>query len=75
MSTDYNPFPVAVAPSADSITLTKTGAEDYGSPKAASAAVGSDSATLTDGNKFSRIGHDQTDAAAVAKVLTDEGKV
>lgn len=75
MSTDYNPHPVAVAPAADSVAFTASGAEDYGSPVAASATPSADSASLRESNKFATIGHDQTDASAVASVLTDEGKV
>lgn len=70
MSADYNPSPVAVAPAASSSTAAS--ASDYGTPVAPSATVGADSASVRDDNLFSAIGYDQTDAAAVAKVLKDK---
>lgn len=69
MSSDYNPRPIAVAPAADSVELTASGAADYGTVAASSTEPSGDSVSLRDSNKFSRIGHDQTDAAAVAAAM------
>lgn len=73
---DYNPHQVTVTPSANSIGLNADGSpSDYSKELAPSAQPGAKSAAITNSSKFSRIGSDQTDGSAVAKVLEDEGKV
>lgn len=70
MSSDYNPHPVAIAPAASSSTAA-TG--DYGAPRSSAAATGSDSVKITGESVAPSIGHDITDAAALASVLEAKG--
>lgn len=74
-SNDYEPRVTSLIPGADSATMDVTGAGNYGDPVASAASAGADSAKVVSRNVAPNIGHDQTDAAALASVLEGKGTI
>ena len=73
MATDYTPNAQTLVPGATADKMEATGAGNYGTVDAPSAATGADSVSVVSRNVAPEIGHDQTDAAAVAAVLEAKG--
>lgn len=72
-STDYEPGATVLVPGADSAAMDATGAGNYADPTSPSTAPGADSAKVVSRNVAPSIGHDQTDAAALAGALEAKG--
>ena len=75
MSTDYTPNAQTLVPGANADQMDVTGAGNYGTVTSPSAATGSDSVTVISRNVAPEIGHDQTDAAALAAALEAKGSL
>lgn len=73
MSNDYIPGAVTLVPGADSDRMDVTGAGNYATIAAPSATTGTDSVSVVSRNVAPEIGHDQTDAAALAAALEAKG--
>lgn len=67
--TDYEPGTTPLIPGADSTAMAATGAGNYADVLPPMAGTGSDSASVSDDSLAPDIGHEQTDAPALAEVV------
>lgn len=75
MSADYNPNPTIVVPGPDSATMDVTGAGNYSTVPVSPLTPGTGSANIETHALAPEIGHDLTDAPALAAVLAAKGEL